>query len=90
MELGVTLVAGPQAAEVVEPGEAALNHPALLAEPRPVLAVAVGDPRLDPAQAQLATILVVVIAAIGEQLPRSLARPATTAGQWIEAVDQWQ
>ena len=43
------LVAGPQPAEVVQPGEAALDHPALAAQARAVLAAAAGDHRLDAA-----------------------------------------
>ena len=40
---GIALVADPQPAQVVQPGEGALHDPAFLAEPRAVLGVAPGD-----------------------------------------------
>ena len=76
MELAESLVAGAQAAEVVQPGEAALDHPAFLAEAGAVLCLATGDHRLDPARPELAAVLVVVIAAIGEQRRAGGADPS--------------
>lgn len=90
MKLAMALIAGPQAAEVMQPGEAALDHPALLAEPRAVFALTPSDQRLDPARAELASVLVVVIATVGEQPLGPPTRPAAPAGHRLEAIDQRQ
>ena len=80
MDFGVALVAGSQAAEVVQVSEAALDDPALAAEPRAVLAATAGDHGFDRRALQsCATVLVVVIAAVGEQSIGLLARAATLA-----------
>src|SRR5687768_13133775 len=64
-------------------GEASFDHPALLAQTRAVGDAAAGDPRSDAASAQPAAVDVVVVAAVGEQLPRSTARaPAPAADRW--------
>lgn len=90
MQLGATLVAGAQAAEVVKPGEAALDHPSFLAEARTVLGAATGDDRLHTSLSQLATVLVVVIAAVGEQAIGSLAGPTDLAGHRADSIHQGQ
>ena len=69
MDVGAVLVAGAQPFEGVQPGEAALDHPAAAAQPRAVGDAAAGDPRRDAALAELAAVGVVVVAAVGEQLP---------------------
>jgi hypothetical protein len=64
----------------VQVGEAALDHPALAAEPRAVGGPPARDPVSDAAGAQDAPVLVVVVAAIGEDAVRLGARPADLAG----------
>jgi hypothetical protein len=59
--------------------EAALDDPALCAQARSVLDAAPGDDRLDPASPQQAAVLVVVIAAIGQQPVGLLARSTPLA-----------
>src|SRR3954464_1948551 len=88
MDVGAALVASAESLEGVQPGEAALDHPALLAQPGAVRDAAAGDPRRDAALAQLAAVDVVVVAAIGEQLPRAAARPATSPADRRHGVDQ--
>ena len=92
MDLGVALVADPEAAEVVQVREAALDDPALLAQPRAVLGLAPRDDRLDPARPQQPPILVEVIAAIGEQPVGLLARSTGLAcdGAGVQVVEQRQ
>ena len=69
-------------------GEAALDDPAMAAEAGAVGDPAAGDPRRDPAPAQLAAIVVVVVAAVGEQLLGTTSRPpAPPADRW-HGVDQ--
>ena len=76
MDVGALFVTGAQAFEGVQPGEATLDHPALAAQARAVSHTAAGDPRRDAALAQLPTVGVEVVAAVGEQLPWSPARPS--------------
>ncbi len=71
MDVGAALVAGAEPLEGVQPGKAALDHPALAAEAEAVGDAAAGNPRGDAARAQLPAVGVEVVAAVGEQLPRS-------------------
>jgi hypothetical protein len=66
MDVGAALVASAESLEGVQPGEAALDHPALLAQPGAVRDAAAGDARGDAALPKLAAVDVVVIAAVGE------------------------
>src|SRR5439155_9773110 len=59
-------IADPQPAQVVKPRERALHDPAFFAEPRTVLAAAPRDHGLHAPSSQLASVLIVVIATIGE------------------------
>ncbi len=74
------LIAGPQALEGVRSGEAALDHPALSTQAGAVRDPAAGDSRSDATGAQLSAALVVVVAAVGEDLARSSSWPTTPAG----------
>lgn len=67
VDLWVAFVAGAQAAEVVQVREAAFDDPAFAAEVGAVLDAAFGDDGFDPAGPEQAAVLVVVIAAIGEE-----------------------
>jgi hypothetical protein len=77
-----------QAAAVVEPGKGALDDPAVAAEPGSVSALAACDHRLDAELCEQAPVLVVVVAAIGEQPLWSLARPAGFAANGRHAIEQ--
>jgi hypothetical protein len=74
VDLGVALVAGPQAPEVVEVSEAALHDPALAAEPGAVCRSATRDHWCDPESPQQSPVLVVVIPAVGEDIRCPCAR----------------
>jgi hypothetical protein len=80
MDLGGALVARARAAEVVQMGEAALDHPALAPQARAVDGPAAGDPVADPPGPQDAPVLVVVIAPVGHHQVRFAARAADLAG----------
>jgi hypothetical protein len=80
--------ADEQAAVVVEPGEGALDDPAVAAEPGAVLGLAAGDDWFDAALPDEAAVLVVVVAAVGDQRSRSAARPTDTAADGRDAVEQ--
>jgi hypothetical protein len=88
--IGVTLPADAEPSELVQPGEAALHHPTLGAQPRSVVLTAPGDQGLDAAGPELATVLVVVIASVGKQSIGALAGTADLAGDRRDAVDQGQ
>jgi hypothetical protein len=90
VDVSAALVAGPESFEGVQPGEAALDHPALLAQAGAVGDAAAGDPWGDPAGAQLAAVDVVVVAAVGEQLARSAAGSAAAAADRRDGVEQRQ
>jgi hypothetical protein len=90
MDVRVALPAGPEAAEVVQPGEGALDHPAPAAEAGAVLGAAAGDVRLDAPRPQLAAVFVVVVAAVGDHVVGALARSAALAGDRADAVDEGQ
>jgi hypothetical protein len=88
MDVATPLVAGAQPLEGVQPGEAALDDPAAAAQPRAVGDAAAGDARGDAPGAQLAAVGVVVVAAVGEQLPWAPAGPAASAPDRRNGVDQ--
>jgi hypothetical protein len=77
-----------ESAAVVEPGEGAFDDPALASELRAVFGLASGDDRFDPALPDEPAILVVVVAAVGEQCLRSTTRPAAAAAHWWDAIEQ--
>jgi hypothetical protein len=80
VDLGVALITDPQAAEVVQVREAALDYPALAPEAGAVLGFAPSDDGFDPALPEQPAVLVVVIAAVGDDEVGLLARPADLAG----------
>ena len=61
---------------MVQPSEGALDDPTDAAEPGAVLGLAARDLGLDPAAAKLVAVTVGVVAAIGRDARRTLARPA--------------
>ena len=64
VDVGAAFVADEQPFEVVQPGEGALDDPALTAEAGAVLGLASCDLGLDPALPEFAAVLVVVVAAV--------------------------
>ena len=90
MDLGTTLIADAQAAEVVQVGEAALDDPALASEAGAVRGAPAGDQRPDAAPAQETTVLVVVVAAVGEQAPRASQQAPDPSPHRRYGVEQGQ
>ncbi len=91
MEFGVSFVAGAQPAEVVQVREAAFDDPALGAKAGAVLDAAAGDDGLDAAGPEQPAVLVVVIAAVGEDEVGLLAWAPQLAGDrpLVEVLEQW-
>ncbi len=88
MEVGAYLVAGPQAFELVEPGEGALDDPPGLAQAGSVGGALAGDLRRDAASAEESSVLVVVVTAVGEQPPHPVTRPTHQAADAGDRVQQ--
>ena len=89
VDVGSAFVAGAESFEGVQPGEAALDHPAVSAEAGAMRDPAAGDPRGDAAGAQLAAVDVVVVAAVGDQLARATAGSAAEAAYRRPGTQQW-
>jgi hypothetical protein len=88
VDVGATVVAHQQPAELMEPGEAALHDPALGAEAGTVRAAPSADHRRDAAGAQPSAVGVVVVAAVGEQAAGLLERVPHAAAQRRHRVQQ--
>jgi hypothetical protein len=80
--------ADEESAAVVQPGEGALDDPALIAEPGAVRGLTASDQRLDPALPEQPAVLVVVVAAVCDQCPRPSAWPADPAADRWHPVEQ--
>ena len=80
--------ADEQPASVVEPGEGALDDPALAAEPGAVVGSAARDHGFDPAPPEEATLLVVVVAAVSDQAVGAPPGAADAAAYRRHAVEQ--
>ena len=88
MDVAATVVADEQSFELVEPGEGALDHPAVTSEPRAVLGASVRDLWSDSAFAELTAMVVVVVAAVGGEARRPPPRPASLAAYRRHALDE--
>lgn len=66
MNVVAAVKAHQQPAEVVQPGEGALDDPTPSAKTRAVVGLASSDDRRDPVVADLPAIAIVVVAAIGK------------------------
>ena len=88
MDVVAAFVADAEAAVLVQPGDRALDDPALLAEPGAVSCLGSGDPRLDVAAAQLAAALARVVGAVAVQLARPPARTAAAAAHGRDRIDE--
>jgi hypothetical protein len=73
MDIRSPLIAHAQAAEVIEPGQRALNDPPMAAQAHAGVDALAGDAHLDVATAQGPTAARIVIALVGMELVRPLA-----------------
>lgn len=76
MDVGAPLVADGEAAVAVEPGQGALHHPAVPAQPRAGVDALAGDADLDAALGQRPPTARDVVRLVGMPLVRSFAPPA--------------
>ena len=89
VDVGAAVVADEQPFEVVEPGESALDNPAVAAEAGAVLGLAAGDLGSDPALAELPAVFVVVVAAVGGNPLGPSAGAADAAAHRRDPLDEW-
>jgi hypothetical protein len=82
--------ADEEAVAVVEPGEGALDDPAAAAETGAVVGLPTGDHRLDAPLPDEAPVLVMVVAPVGDQRPRSTSWPADAAADRRHPVEQFE
>jgi hypothetical protein len=80
--------ADEESAAVVQPGEGSFDDPAVSAEPGAVLGLAASDDRLHAALPNEAAVLVVVVAAVGDQRPRSAPWPSDAPADRRHSVEQ--
>lgn len=72
----------------MEPGEGALDDPAVAAEAGAVICETAGNDRPHALLAQKSAVLVVVVAAVGDQRVRPTAWPARAAAYGRDTVEQ--
>jgi len=77
-----------QPAAVVEPGEGALDDPAVTAESGAVLGLAARDQRLDPSPPDEPAVLVVVVAAIGDDAVGTAPRPTDASTHGWDSIQE--
>jgi hypothetical protein len=80
--------ADQQSTVVVQPSEGAFNDPPLPAEPRTMAGPSAADDRLDTAFPEQSSVLVVVVAPVGEELAGASSRSADAAAHSRHAVDE--
>jgi hypothetical protein len=84
--------ADEESAAVVQPGEGAFDDPTVSAEAGAVFDLAASDDRLDSVFPDEPAVLVVVVAAVGDQRPRPAARRPTrprTRGTRSSSSSSW-
>ena len=90
MDVVAAVCADEQPAVVVEPGEGALDDPAVAAESGAVFGLAASDERLDAALPDEPPVFVVVVAAVSDQRPRPASWAANSAAHRRDAVEQFE
>ena len=88
MDVGSAVGADEESFELVEPGEGAFDDPAVAAKAGAVFGLATCDFRGDPAPAELAAAILVVVAAVGADAIGSAAWPADLASDRRHPVDE--
>jgi hypothetical protein len=88
VDVCAAVVADEQSAALVEPGEGALDDPAITAEPGAMTGLASRDQRLDPTLPELTAVAVVVVATIGDEPIGPSARTPDTAAHPGDTIDE--
>jgi hypothetical protein len=88
VDVGAAVVADEQSFELVQPGEGALDDPAVAAEPGAVFGVAACDLGFDATLAELAAPARVVVGAVAGDTVGAPARPTDLATHGRHTVDE--
>lgn len=90
MDIGPTFITCPQAAELMQPGDGAFDHPARHAQVAAMAGAAFSDLRTNVTLPQDATVAFAVITAIRLDMPGAFQRTTTPASNRRHAVEQGQ
>ena len=88
VDVGTAVVAHEQPFELMQPGEGALDDPAVAADAGAVLGFPTRDLASDPAPAELASLRLVVVGAVGGDTVWSPTRPADATTHRRHAIDE--
>lgn len=88
MQVGAYLVASAEAFELMKPGERSLYDSPGFAQAGTVQGTTAGDLRRYPSLPEEAPVLVEVVAAVGIQALRTVARPSAQATNARDGIDQ--
>jgi hypothetical protein len=86
VDVAAALVADRESFEGVQPGEGAFDDPAPASEPGAMLGLASGDAVTDTTLAEQAAVLVVVVAAVGDDHRGTVSGPPGAAADGRDAV----
>ena len=89
MDVVAAVCTDEETAAVVEPGEGALDDPALCSEARAVFGLAASDDQFDPSLPDETAVFVVVVAAVSDQGPRPAAWPSGPASDGWHPLEQF-
>jgi hypothetical protein len=90
MDVVAAVGADQQSTVIVQPGEGPFNDPPLPAEPRTMAGLSAGNGRLDTAFPEQASVLVVVVAPVGQKLAGASSRSADAAAHRRHAVEEFE
>ena len=88
MDVVASVGADQESAAVVEPGEGAFDDPAVAAEPGAVFGLAARDKRFDPPLPDEPAVLVVVVAAVGDDAVGAAPRPTDSSTHGRHSIEQ--
>jgi hypothetical protein len=87
VDVGSSLVADGEAAELCEPSQGPLDDPPVSPQSLAALDTAAGDPVLDATAGESPTTAAVVIGFVGVQLRRPFAWPSPALADWWDSID---
>jgi hypothetical protein len=88
MDVGAAFIANHEAAELIEPGKTSFDDPAMAPKFGSALDIAACDARADAAPAQRAPVDRIVVALVGVDFARALARSSAWTTDCRDAVDE--
>lgn len=89
MDVGAAFIADNEATELIEPGEASFDDPAMAPKLGFALDIAACDARDNAATAQLAPVDRIVVALVGVDLVRAFSRSPAWAADRRDTINEW-